>query len=447
MDNRKQILLDKWLSGAITYREELELFDLAEEDRMLKDALEGYIGQDEIAPLPIEKIKEWQQVGASIVSDAGSTKDQSGNRRRVALVAVLLIAVVGTVFTLLVSKEGEQAASYIVEVETPKINNQQETNEVISREELAPKAEKSRETTKSTKKTIQLAEKTANEVIEKDVAVNSISAIIENSLNQNWDNQAVEMIQEAVVNDIVVETKEDTQLEEIISEPIVNSTFISMTEQDANHFDDDADDELRDKVYGEAKKDLANEIPITVYDIDIKTGIDPNHPEPYQSDSALINSDVARVEGIEAQADAAGKQKAFITNNVTSNVVIKEYEINKADIYNPPMEDYNSLVRAKYKRKGKPEGGYLKYKQFLRESSTILVDSYKNPDHLEEVLIKFRVHKDGEIEFLELFGVEHEQLIEEIKEAISKGPKWELQDYYESIDIEVPFKVLYPFLF
>ncbi|MEZ5024462.1 MAG: hypothetical protein R2728_14635 [Chitinophagales bacterium] len=75
------------------------------------------------------------------------------------------------------------------------------------------------------------------------------------------------------------------------------------------------------------------------------------------------------------------------------------------------------------------------------------MDSYKNPDHLEEVLIKFRVYKDGEIEFLELFGVENEELIEEIKDAISKGPKWELQDYYESIDIEVPFKVLYPFLF
>ncbi|MEZ5024461.1 MAG: hypothetical protein R2728_14630 [Chitinophagales bacterium] len=311
MDNRKKILLDKWLSGAITYMEELELFELAEEDRMLKDALEGYIGQDEITPLPIEKIKEWQHVGSGTITDAGSAKDQSSNRRRVAIVAVLLIAVVGSVFTFFVNKEGEQAATYVVDVETPAIKNQQEASAVTSNMELDPVDDNTKETTKSSKQTNQVAEIAAEEVVEKNVVVNSTNETLEKRLDQDWDKQEVEMIQEEVIDDLLVETNEVAQQEEIISEPIVNLPFISMTEQDANHFDDGADDELRDKVYGEAKKELAKETPITVYDIDIKIGVDPNHHEPYKNDSAIINSNVARVEGIEAQADAAGKQKAL----------------------------------------------------------------------------------------------------------------------------------------
>ncbi|MCB0501887.1 MAG: hypothetical protein KDD32_04350, partial [Bacteroidetes bacterium] len=261
----------------------------------------------------------------------------------------------------------------------------------------------------------------------------------------NEQEEIVIVNDENATNDLIAESSEENQIEEEAN-TLKQSVFISMTEQEANQFNDEADDQLRDKVYDDAKKELANEIPITAFDINISSGVNPNHPEPYVKDS-MIGNDVVNVEGIESQTEATSQNKSFKTNNVTSNLVIKEYEINKADIYNPPMEDYNSLVRAKYKRKGKPEGGYLKYKQFLRASSTVLVDSYKNTDHLEEVLIKFRVYKTGEVEFLELFGIENEQCIDEIKKAISKGPKWQLQDYYESIDIEIPFKVLYPFLF
>ncbi|MCB0540404.1 MAG: hypothetical protein KDE33_22995, partial [Bacteroidetes bacterium] len=119
MDNRKQELLDKWLSGAITYMEEVELFELAEEDRMLKDALEGYIGQEAIEPISPIKIKQWQQPVKATEIEAGTASDASGTRKKIALVAVILIAVIGSLFSLFINREGEQAKSVTVEVNNP----------------------------------------------------------------------------------------------------------------------------------------------------------------------------------------------------------------------------------------------------------------------------------------------------------------------------------------
>ncbi|MEZ5004621.1 MAG: hypothetical protein R2730_16450 [Chitinophagales bacterium] len=445
MDNRKRELLDKWLSGAITYMEEVELFELAEEDRMLKDALEGYIGQQAIEPISPVKIKEWQQSVKATEIEARTASDASGNRKKIALVAVLLIAILGSVFSLFVSGEGEQAKSVIVEVNEPT------DLKTFQQEEIAGdmKADLLEEVTENKivgdKPTHSLAEVDLDNNTSEEQIVMDHSVATTELESTNEQEEIVIVNDENATNDLIAESSEENQIEEEAN-TLKQSVFISMTEQEANQFNDEADDQLRDKVYDDAKKELANEIPITAFDINISSGVNPNHPEPYVKDS-MIGNDVVNVEGIESQTEATSQNKSFKTNNVTSNLVIKEYEINKADIYNPPMEDYNSLVRAKYKRKGKPEGGYLKYKQFLRASSTVLVDSYKNTEHLEEVLIKFRVYKTGEVEFLELFGIENEQCIDEIKKAISKGPKWQLQDYYESIDIEIPFKVLYPFLF
>lgn len=446
MDNRTRELLDKWLSGAITYMEEVELFELAEDDRMLKDALEGYIGQQAIEPISPIKIKEWQQTVKATEIGTEAISDASGTRKKLALVAVILIAVIGSLLSLFINREGEQAKSVIVEVNEPTDLKtfQQEEIAVDVNADLLEEAIERREVNDKPAPSFAKVDFDKNSS-EEQIVMDHVVATTAMEKTDEIDEIVIANDEEAT-HVLVAESTLENPINELEENTIKQSVFISMTEQDANQFNDEADVQLRDKVYDDAKKELANEIPITAFDINVSSGVNPNHPEPYAKDS-MIGNDVVNVEGIESQTEATSQNKSFKTNNVTSNLVIKEYEINKADIYNPPMEDYNSLVRAKYKRKGKPEGGYLKYKQFLRASSTVLVDSYKNTDHLEEVLIKFRVHKTGEVEFLELFGIENEQCIDEIKKAISKGPKWQLQDYYESIDIEIPFKVLYPFLF
>ena len=71
--------------------------------------------------------------------------------------------------------------------------------------------------------------------------------------------------------------------------------------------------------------------------------------------------------------------------------------------------------------------------------------AYSDVSYLEEAIIKFRVFSNGEIEFIELFGTDGSTCVESISAGIVSGPKWEVADRYESIDIEVPFKVLYPY--
>ena len=187
---------------------------------------------------------------------------------------------------------------------------------------------------------------------------------------------------------------------------------------------------------------------ITAYEIDVKSGVNPDAiiGNIDKDSNTLIAYEVIDA-GVPSIAESRDDIIAVKNASGVNNVVIKEYKIDRLDLFNPPMEDFHSMVRNKYKRKGKPEIGYLKYKHVLKESVSCLLDTYKNVSYLEDVSIKFRVYKDGKIEFLELFGVDNAQCIESVKASITDGPSWEIKDYYESIDIEVPFKVLYPFLF
>ena len=83
----------------------------------------------------------------------------------------------------------------------------------------------------------------------------------------------------------------------------------------------------------------------------------------------------------------------------------------------------------------------------MKDATHCMVNGTANVDHLEEAILKFRVFQDGKIEFLEFFGTYQSDCVEQVSAEVINGPKWEVKEFYESIDIEVPFKVLYPYLF
>ncbi len=442
MENRGQELLNKWLSGEINYIEELELFELATNDNMLKEALEGYIIQDEILPIEKSTILQWQK---------GETTTRKRKAlfpfRRMALIAaVLIVVLMSSVMLIFIDNEGQEAKQLLVNVNLDKqepLKKELESIEVVEKvvNQIAVKDNAKVESSPSNNlKSIE--QKVKDEVVlDKNNFVADAKSRIDKQVKIK--DEIVESIVEK--EELVAINNSETLKEEAVVKDI-EPAIISMTENEVTPFNEQADKDLKNKVYAVAKKELDKETSITVFDIDVKDGIDPNELDNGGLDTSIVD-DKAVVTTIGSSADAAGEHKQLKTNTVSNNIVVKEYQIEKRDILNPPMEDFNTLVRARYKRKGKPIGGYLKYKQYLRESSVILVDTYKNADHLEDVSIKFRVFKNGAVEFIELFGVENAQCIKTISAAITSGPKWELQEYYESIDIEVPFKVLYPFVF
>lgn len=444
MEIRGHILLDKWLSGEISYLEELELFELAEQDEMLKDALEGYLAQDIVIPAaitPVEAQLNTKQSNVTTLTKRGIFA------RWQAIAAVLVVALVATLYIFQTKDKGLEGTHFTIADDTfnanPTLIEKKEivTEELVDDSKLVVEVQTPKTLKKELPQKVEvvLAEVKTSDVKEEEVIAEKVEPMPIANIEK------VESVVKTQDLEIVVSELDPSDLaSEMIVDDEGNIIPKGMTEEEVAYFKSNEDDlQFQTDVRKSAIKDANRDQPITAYEIDVKSGVDPTKMnQEYSNKDSFI---AANHNPLMVIAD--GNQSEVTTVQNKSDVVIKEYQISKVDILNPPIVDYNSMVRSKYKRKGSPTIGYLKYKHVLKESVSCLIDTYKNVEYLEEVLIKFRIHKSGDIEFLELFGVNNEQCIDAVSKAITEGPTWELKDYYESIDVEVPFKVLYPYLF
>ena len=445
MEYRGQVLLDKWISGEITYLEELELFELAEQDEMLKEALEGYIGQAVVFPEEVVPVRNSEPIKEIQPSTFSNRRMSLGWR---AIAAILVIALVSTFYIFQSTQNGEEGYKFVIADEDFKLvpivrdDNNESKKEVVSIDEKyidepILKLERKEVIVPITNNAIVAkVDEAPNKIIEEETTK------IPTANEVNLD-KAVAVLKSQELN-IDNSDIDDTNLNtEMKIDEDGNIIPIGMSEREVAFFKSTQDDlQFKSDVRKSVVKDVNREQPITAYEIDVKSGVNPKDIKRNEAKDSNIVVNHAPIMVI-----ADGNQSEIITAQKKKDVVIKEYEIRKVDILNPPTIDYNSMVRSKYKKKGSPTVGYLKYKHLLKKSVSCLLDTYKNAAYLEEVLLKFRVYKSGEVEFLELFGVNSEECIESVSKAISEGPSWELKEYYESIDVEVPFKVLYPYMF
>jgi hypothetical protein len=469
-------LLNKWLTGEITFEEELALFGIADSDPMIREALEGYIGQKHIArgTLPAAVAEQLYP---------GQERPGPGRMKRLVLLsyaaAALLLFVALTFIFTLERSEGLQAEPFMTEISDTDKPFQYTDPQAASYEEMddarvggAEGPEKVRE---------ENDDRLQTSIASVDMQDNS------NTPEAGTGNAAADQFagtevvqpsgqpEEIQLSDAVAMESGNTQREgsllpdgdsgrsvtdgpESISSAS-ESAAIADAEQPAEarddereialqFFDTEADEVLKREIQLEAIKE--GDQPITGYEIDIRSGITPEELAENGTETnevtGMDNVDQVGLQSKANLADAAGENALAMQNNrIASNVVITEYKIQKRDITHPPIEDYNSLVREKYKRKAKPEVGFYHYKKYLKRATDCLLDVYSDVAYLEEAIIKFRVFRNGNIEFIELFGTDGSNCVESISADITSGPKWQVAERYESIDIEVPFKVLYPY--
>ena len=433
MEYRGQELLRKWLSGNITYSEELELFELAETDEMLKDALEGFIAQNQIKPISAANVKAWKQP----VREEKSTKRVlSFVWIRYAAVILLLIGVGSILLTMNNKKSGVVADQFSVDIDGTELDTYEEVHaDEVEINDIDTK-------TKTVNRNVQPQQEIVQPIIaevENIVNEESIIDIIEEVAqieNPKIDDEAVPVqIQEAtdLVNETIVEASDK-------DDAIDNTAFNKLNEVEKSFYEFEEDVDHAN--IGKKDDDL-----IKSFDYDIKSGVDPDEIVANglsAKDSNSLNLNEAEV--IIGNIDASGETR-LEAKEVVPEVVVREYEFAKKDIVNPPIQDFNTMVKERYRRKAKPEIGYFKYKKYLRMATECLFEQYRNLDYLEESVLKFRVSKDGKIEFLEFFGINESECVNTVETSLANGPKWELLDFYESVDIEVPLKVLYPYIF
>lgn len=479
-------LLARWLSGDITYVEEKELFDLAENDEVLQTALEGYIGQDLIA-----RGSTPETVLRRLHPEQLAPKGRRVKRMvwlRYAAAAVVLIAAIGFLTTV-INNSGQPDEPVIVDNDTPVTpaleqrtadeagsepedagiasagTDVNQTGDVVNREAAADRTEGSalqrtapaintkdtpqhtfaeaRETEVSEGGS-ELSRLAADQLAAEFPPVAMLEASAQESLLPDGGSDLSDKDGSGSFNaDEVAETAAEG--EEAPAEQALKP--VSEREIALQFFDTEADEVLKREVQMEAIRE--GDQPITGYEFDIRTGVSPEEIAGGNLADAESGDEGVDQVGLQSKAnlaDAAGKRSPEDrTNMIASDVVITEYKIQKRDITHPPVEDFNSLVREKYKNKAKPESGFFSYKKYLKRATSCLVREHSNIATLEEAIIKFRVFDDGNIEFIELFGADASGCAEQISADITNGPKWQLAEHYESIDIEVPFKVLYPY--
>lgn len=437
MDNRGLYLLELWIEGAISYDEELELFEIAKQDEFLQSALEGYITQGDIVPFETRIQKQQDEVLMAVKSSKFNFTTQAYR----SIAAVLVVAIAATVILVMMSNKGELGADYLVDLNLKNKdsiydNTTNVESELKGSEESKPslkpalKSKLDKEFANTTEKDEQLTPvpvQMAQLVVEEEIAAVEVNLVPKEAIKDDVSNT----VEEQTVQQKVYNPYSDASNNEILTFAYLDT----LIKKDEVLSDDAA---LEQKVKADSRKEAFQYLPITAYDISDKA-------EFQQIDSLQNLSNLK--EQLNSPKDAANTKKNQRINDVKSNKVVSSYEISNYDILNPSVQDYNSLVRARYKRKAKPEIGFLKYKNYLKSSTNILNTKYPNSQVLEEVVLKFRVHQNGDVELLELFGVNNQTISNQIAVALSEGPKWQLAEHYESIDVEVPFKVLFPYLF
>ena len=471
IENRGRELLNRWLSGDITYHEELELFEIAASDSAFQDALEGYLGEENISAgeLPVAVEKSLNPRSDALVAEAPNNVRTLVWVRYAAAALVLLMAV-GFLFSLL-KNEGQLADPVMVEINQPERQGQfpNEDEVVVADAESVSNLETAdAPLTNTVESSDERLQNQVEPILADGDAKEDLN--VEEDLLPGMDAPIALVVQEVIDESSEELTgSEDQLLPEEDSDLLVNDGSESFSEESdvavlnksdkqADHiemevgkamqfFDYEADELLKREVELEALKE--GDKPITAYEIDIKSGISPDNMEELSSNGSAVDTATIDPVGLQSKtnmADASNENKGVDnTNVIANNVVITSYKIQKRDITHPPIEDYNSLVREKYKRKAKPETGFFHYKKYLKQATGCLIDEFQNVDYLEEAIIKFRVFNNGDIEFIELFGTDGGDCVDHVSSEIIAGPRWDVADHYESIDVEIPFKVLYPY--
>ena len=465
--HKGQELLKLWLSGSINYAQEQELFRLAEDDEMLREALEGYIGQEiyEAADLP---------VAASAYLQPAAAEQKPVSRliiMRVAAAILLLVAAAAFLLrptpdadsTLIVEQQDEleDAVDQVIATDDEEVVTDLTACEIGSAEENLDKVVPVAVELESKRDELPMQSPSLREDFspkeELNLLVNG-----EGAAEVDLEDESVPVTAELKLLpdgefDLSNEDGSDISPVEIFedgpTESITDVTVILDEEPVETGIEPIAlqfsDEEEGDMFQRETEKNAVedDEDLITAYEIELKSGLSPQDALIRGSGSDSTGLDLTDIDARVQLADASGSSNRIDTNRVVDDVVITEYRIDKRDLLNPPISDFNSLVREKYKRKARPETGFYKYKQFLRSATGCLKDVYQSVDYLEEAVIKFRIFENGDIEFIELFGVPSVDCTYDVETSIVSGPKWNLEEPYEAIDIEIPFKVLHPYWF
>ncbi len=451
MEYRGQELLQKWLSGDITYTEELELFELAEHDSFLQEALEGFVGQNEINAISAEKIKAWQQ--PVVIAKQEAPKRVIGFVWvKYAAVILIMIGIGSILFTMTSKNEGMVADQFVVDIDEEAIKT---FNEIQTVDDELLTVEEKETAIQEIMQSSQVEEQVLIANVE-DVTVKEENILEEeNTYIVAEVSDAVEQEMALIQNDTDVKLiEENTNINKVGLLPSGDSDSGNDLELESTYIEQDENIAEIDKSFYEFEQDnlqdnidKKNDDPIKSFEYDIKSGVDPNEIVAGNIQSDTGTTDLAYdAEIATGNVDASGESR-IEPKEVVPEIVVREYEIQKRDIINPPIQDFNSMVKERYKRKAKPEVGYYKYKKYLKQSTACLFEQYRNLDALEESVLKFRVSSDGKVQFLEFFGINNTECVSAIDQSLVEGPKWELLDFYESVDIEVPFKVLYPYLF
>jgi len=432
MEYRGQTLLKKWLEGDTTYHEELELFAIAEQDPVIREALEGYIGQEHIQSPVVP-------VGVKVLEHPKARFGQNRGRRLAVfrfVAALLILLTAGGIYLSTQNVSGEAASIAKSDLETiaPQdrvittanvtSNEQEEVSAVGDPVEFVADNKSIHHdavsVTESNETLVAIADEKPAEIISYDEPVETTAAIEQ--------------------RDVIMLVSEGKATEEPIQPGAESPVALNMG---LESFDDELDESFRKNV--RYQENEAGVKVTTGYEIDVLPG--------NFGTTATMESGASQVNNIDVQgkvnmADAANRNNNEVrTNAINNNLVVTEYVIPKRDLTYQPVQDFNSMVREKYRRKTKPVEGFFSYRKFLKAATKCLVDGQSNVDHLEEGVIKFRVHRDGNIEFLDFFGTQANDCVESISASVIHGPKWEVKEFYESLDIEVPFKTLYPYLF
>jgi len=435
MEYRGQVLLNKWLEGDISYHEELELFAIAERDEMIREALEGYIGQQHFqGPVVPDSVKV-------VLHPEVKQRQRTGIRAAILqFVAVMIVLVTaGAVYLSSLQFNGQEAVAPLAEIEiiTPR------SQPVVASATKGDKVEQENRTIA----TPVVNERSAISIeLEEEVLI----ALAEQDIETSIETQELLPHQEEILAKEFTEAinTEESEAQSDFTMNDQSSVELRATSSESldiglESFDNDLDEKIRNNVV--FVENAAGDEVITGYEIEILPGnVGTSGASEMTQASDLNNIDVqAKVN----MADASASRSATRTNVINNNLVIKEYVIQKRDLTHPPIQDFNSLVREKYKRRAKPVDGFYSYRRFLKAATNCLVEGRSDHEHLEEGIIKFRVFDDGQIEFLEFFGTQAGDCVQDISASVVQGPKWEIKDFYESLDIEVPFKTLYPYLF
>ncbi|MCP4124240.1 MAG: hypothetical protein GY751_21040 [Bacteroidetes bacterium] len=432
MEYRGQTLLKKWLEGDTTYHEELELFAIAEQDPVIREALEGYIGQQHIQSPVVP-------VGVKVLEHPKARTEQN-RRSRLAVfrfvAALVVLFAAGGIYLSTQNVSGEAASIVKSDLETTAPQDRVITTAAVTSNE---------------QKVVSVVVDPVEFIADKKSIDHDAGSVTES--NETLVALADEKPSEIISNDEPVEKTGTVELQyeteliadgKVIEEPVQSGAESPVAlNMGLENFDDELDENFRRNV--RFQENEAGVKVTTGYEIDVVPGNFGTTATMESGASQVNNSDV---QGKVNMADAANRNNNEVrTNAINNNLVVTEYVIPKRDLTYQPVQDFNSMVREKYRRKTKPVEGFFSYRKFLKAATKCLIEGQSNVDHLEEGVIKFRVHKDGNIEFLDFFGTQADDCVQSISASVIHGPKWEVKGFYESLDIEVPFKTLYPYLF